>query len=77
MCQQHRHRVKARAMLAMYLILGAGLAGRRSHGGQGGCLIRHRHLQLLRGPGQRGQGSGLGQGLELRAGQTACSSNMP
>ena len=58
-------------MLVKYLVLSTGLAGRGNHRGHGGCL-RHLHLQLLGRPGQRGQGSWLGQGLELRAGQTAC-----
>ena len=45
--------------------------GHCSHGFSGHCL------QLRGRPGQRGQGSGLGQRLELGARQTACMTGLP
>ena len=61
-------------MPEMYLELSTALACWGGHGGHGGSLIRHCSLQLRGRPGQRGQGNGLGQRLEHRAGlgQSAC-----
>ena len=63
-----------------HLVLSAGLrlATGGGHGGHAGGshVIVSLHLQLVGRPWQLGQRSGLGQRLELGAGQTACGRHM-